>query len=223
MANRIERIFRIYNRLKRGPVTIEILKKWAKDVGIVISERQLYRDLDTITNYLQFEKESLVIIEGEKNKKLWKLEFAKTSENISVWDINSYYLLKYFAPDTISSARSESFIKIESLIYQSFSKSKFEINNTANNLLFDSTHFFEYSHTKEEHLILEDIIWAIQNQRKIIISKNNHESTCLQRRYVFPLKVNPLYLILHRGAIYVSFFEESHKEYFILALCKSQH
>lgn len=48
MANKTERIIRIYNRLRRGPVTIDILYKWAKQVGIEISQRQRHWEFPTV-------------------------------------------------------------------------------------------------------------------------------------------------------------------------------
>ncbi|MEJ7675008.1 MAG: hypothetical protein WKF59_20485 [Chitinophagaceae bacterium] len=48
MGNNIERLIRLYNRLRRGPVTIDIISKWAKNADINVSTRQLYRDLNSL-------------------------------------------------------------------------------------------------------------------------------------------------------------------------------
>lgn len=72
MAGRIKRLIRIYNRIRRGPVTIELISKWCSDAGIIVSNRQLYRDLNDIARYLKFEKEELIVFEDEKNRKVWK-------------------------------------------------------------------------------------------------------------------------------------------------------
>ena len=218
MASRIERLIRIYNRLRRGPVTIEVIKQWCADANIQISERQLYRDLNDIDRYLQFDKEKLIVFENEKNRKVWKIEFDGKEESLTSWDINSFYLLKSFVPKSISTAREISLNKIENFLYPQVSKSKFEKLSIANNLLFNSTNFFEYVHDLTEHHLLENIIWAIQNHRKLVVDKNSHESTCLQRDYGFPTLLCPLTLSNHRGAIYISFYEERSKDYFFLAL-----
>jgi len=218
MASRIERLIRIYNRLRRGHVTIEIIKKWCFDVNIQISERQLYRDLDDIGSYLRFDKEKLIVFENEKNRKVWKIEFEGKEESLTTWDINSFYLLKHFAPRSISITREASLNKLEKILYPQVSKSKFEKLSVANTLLFNSTNFFEYAHDMFEHKLLEDIIWAIQNQKKLIIDKNTHESTCLQRNYNFPALLCPLSIVNHRGAIYISFYEEKSRDYFFLAM-----
>ena len=48
MAAHLERIIRIYNRLRRGPVTIDVLSKWAANAGIEVGVRQLYRDINQL-------------------------------------------------------------------------------------------------------------------------------------------------------------------------------
>jgi len=45
MSEKSQRLLKIYNLLKRRPVTIESLKTWAEDHHIQISERTFYRDL----------------------------------------------------------------------------------------------------------------------------------------------------------------------------------
>ena len=40
MAAHLERIIRIYNRLRRGPVTIDVLSKWATNAGIEVGTKK---------------------------------------------------------------------------------------------------------------------------------------------------------------------------------------
>ena len=69
MSLRLQRLIRTYNRLRRGPVTIEIISKWAKTAGINVSDRQLYRDLNTLTSLRIAEGENVVEFVDEKNRK----------------------------------------------------------------------------------------------------------------------------------------------------------
>lgn len=86
MSNNLERLIRIYNRLRRGPVTIEIISKWAKGAGINISTRQLYRDLNSLQHLYFSDGENVIEFVDQKNRKTWKLECGR---------IRSYYSIRY--------------------------------------------------------------------------------------------------------------------------------
>lgn len=94
MSVRLERLIRIYNRLRRGPVTIEIISKWSKSAGINVRSSQLYRDLNTLQNLQIAEGENVVEFVDEKNRKTWKLEYNAEAEKVAQFDINSFFLLK---------------------------------------------------------------------------------------------------------------------------------
>ena len=66
MSDKSERLLKIYARLKRSPVTIEIIRDWAKKNDIKVSERTFYRDLNDLENSLILDNERLVVSEGEK-------------------------------------------------------------------------------------------------------------------------------------------------------------
>ena len=129
MAARLERLIRIYNRLRRGPVTIEMISNWAQTAGIKVSDRQLYRDLNELQRLQIAEGENVVEFVDEKNRKTWKLEYEEEpGEKISPFDINSFFLLKNFAPYAILEHRKSSIEKFEKM---KFEKSK--VKAVANN------------------------------------------------------------------------------------------
>ena len=74
MSEHLERLMRIYNRLRRGPVTIEIISKWAKQADISVSDRQLYRDLEQLKSMAFTDGENVKEYINEKNKKTCKVE-----------------------------------------------------------------------------------------------------------------------------------------------------
>ena len=78
MSKKSKNLLRIYNRLKRGPVNIEVIKQWAKSHDLNISERTLYRYLDELEDIVQH-NEKLIITEGEKNKKLSMIKVPQNS------------------------------------------------------------------------------------------------------------------------------------------------
>jgi hypothetical protein len=217
MSDRTSRLFRIYNRLKRSPVTIDILKKWAKSVEIEISDRQLYRDLEELSSFTCFEGEQIIIYEDEKNRKSWKIEYDKKGAALSQFDINSYYLFQNFLPTPIKKSRQHSFDKFEALLYREFSNSPYEKTVEANHLTFIQSSFYEYPYDLENHEKLENFIWLINQQRKVVINDVVADNTCLPKSFATPITLMPICLLYHRGVIHVCMFDE-HVTLFILGI-----
>ncbi len=205
MAAHLERLIRIYNRLRRGPVTIEIISAWAKSAGITVSDRQLYRNLNQLKTLQIAEGENVVEFTDEKNRKTWKLEYEEESEKITQYDINSFFLLKNFAPYTILEQRKSSIEKFEKIIYKSFSKNKYQQLVEAGELYLRRTNFFDQMYGPIEHKQIEDLVWALHNKKAILI-----ESIAINPANIhihkdeFPLKMYPLELVFHRGRAYIA-------------------
>jgi len=68
MYRKANRLLKIYSLLKRGPVTIETIKQWARKNNINISERTFYRDLNDLENLLLLDDEKIVVKIGFKEK-----------------------------------------------------------------------------------------------------------------------------------------------------------
>lgn len=208
----MERLIRIYNRLRRGPVTIEIIKHWTDSVGIEVSSRQLYRDLITLQNLQIAEGENVVEFVDEKNRKTWKLEYEDGLANISQYDINSFFLLKNFAPATIVQQRQASINKFEQIIYKAFSKSKYQQFIQANELYLHRTNFFAQLYDEAEHQLIEDYIWALHNNRMIVIESIGINSANMHvTESDFPLDLAPMQLVFHRGRTYMAGFNNMEK------------
>ncbi len=103
-----DKLLRLYNRLKSGPITIEVARAWTKNAGIYVSDRQLYRDLDKLEFLKINDTECVTVFKDGKNRKKWKLEFKESADKLTEYDINSFYLLKNFAPSSIVDHRTES-------------------------------------------------------------------------------------------------------------------
>ena len=208
MSVRLERLIRIYNRLRRGPVTIQIISKWARTAGIKLSDRQLYRDLNAL-QHLQIAKgENVVELADEKNKKTWKLEYDDASEPITQYDINSFFLFKNFVPASIQQHRKESLEKFEQILYKNFSKNKYQQQVEANELYLRKTNYWDILYGETEHKQLEDLIWALQNKRAIKILANKVNSTNIDfKTYPFPLKFLPVEMLFHYGQVFISGLE----------------
>jgi len=205
MPSHLERIIRIYNRLRRGPVTIEIISKWAKQAGINVSDRQLYRDLDKLKNIQIADGETVVELVNEKNKKTWKLEYNEGSEKLSDYDINSFFLLKNFAPSAVLEERRSSIEKFERIIYKNLSQNRFQKFIEANELYMRKTNYYENLYGKEEQNQIEDIIWGLHNHRVITMMEDEVDpGNFINSNNFFPLRFFPLELVFHRGRVHVA-------------------
>lgn len=205
MSIHLERIIRIYNRLRRGPVTIEVLSKWVTSADIQVSTRQLYRDLNQLKTLQFAEGENVVEFIDEKNRKTWKLEYKEDAGKLTPFDINSFFLLKNFAPYAILEERKSSIEKIERFVYKNFSKNDYQKYVQANELFLRCTNYNENKYGNIEHGQIEELIWALHNSRSIIIETDliNPANIDLAKN-AFPITMFPLELLFHRGRIHIA-------------------
>jgi predicted DNA-binding transcriptional regulator YafY len=204
MSEKASRLLRIYQKLKKGPITIDNLIHWAKKNNIEVSERSLYRDMDELALLPLEDGEELKVTTGEKNKKTWKIEYNNSRNEFNVYDLYSFYLLRNFSPLAITVSRQKTLDKFEQFFYSGFSKSKFEKTAAIAENALANTHFFESSYSDQYHTLLEECIWAIQNQRKMIIENLRNDFTSLPDNIDFPLSFLPLQVIYHRGSLHLS-------------------
>lgn len=203
-----EILFRLYSRLRQSPCTIDILIDWKKKNGFQFHERSLYRYMNDLTNNLNVKGETIEVFNDEKNKKTWKLVFDESSKELSLFDINTFFLTKNFVPKSIIEQRKESFDKIEELLYTRQSKDKFEFTAEANQLVFGTTNFYDVTYTKIQQLEIEELIWAIQNKRKLILSEILFDGRAGTMSLENGETVLPLSLKLHRGVLQLCCFIE---------------
>lgn len=222
MADNIERIFRIYNRLRRGPVTIEIIHNWATNAGIEVSKRQLYRDLNKLTTLHLPDGENVVEYADEKNRKIWKLEFDESVEKLSQYDISSFFLFKNFIPYSVYEQRKGSMAKFERIIYQQLSKNKYQQHIQANELYLRRTNFNDNMYGEIEHRQIEDLIWALHNKKLIVIEKELLNAANIHfPDDPFPLEMYPMELLFHRGRIHIAGVAKKNRQLLIFAIDKN--
>lgn len=206
---KIKRLLKIYNRIKSGPITIDSLKEWIAQHDISVSDRTLYRYLTEIESFLLPEGEKMVVVKGEKNKKTWKIEFSKSQKGLTEFDLNTYFLLKNYAPLSLISSRRKSLQKLQTAFYQLQSKSSFERYSAVSDSLLIATHFHEQPFTDGFNTILQECIWAVQNQRKLKILEIKDDYTSRSPLIKTPLIMYPLQLIYHRGCIFLAGLTEA--------------
>lgn len=217
MPTKSEILLMLYNRLKQSPCTIDILDNWKRKNGLAISTRSLYRYLNELSTALNGNNERIEVYNGENNKKTWKIEFNDSRKEFTIFDINSFYLIKHFIPKSIVEHRKESLDKIEKSIYAHQSKVKYEYNADANQLAFSTTNFYDINYTPEQQLLLEELIWAIQNKRKLVLGGVQNDATLFIDELKTGDTIFPLALKEHRGSLQICCYNPNAKDVLIIS------
>jgi predicted DNA-binding transcriptional regulator YafY len=216
-------ILRIYDRLRQSPVTLDVLFEWVSNEGMDVSRRTLYRYLNNLATSIHFKGEKLVVYDNEVNKKVWKIEFEESAILLNQFDINSYYILRNFIPKSLSEPRKESLEKLDKLVYGLSSKSHFQVNVDANNLAFIRSNFVDANYSDAEHAIIEELIWAIQNHRKIIVDDFSWDMKLLPEGFETGMTVLPLKLLFHFGLMYMCAYAEKLNKITIIPIINIIH
>ena len=208
----------IYNRLRQSPVTLDVLYDWVVKSGMDVSRRTLYRYLSNLASSIKFQGEKLVVYDNEFNKKVWKIEFDDSAILLNQFDINSYYILRNFIPKSLSEPRANSLKKLDELVYGLSSKSGFQLNVDVNNLAFIRSNYIDANYTKAHHVILEDMICAIQHHRKIRVDEFNWDIRFLPQGFETGMMVLPLKLLYHFGLMYLCVYAGDLKKIIMLPI-----
>ncbi|MCQ4035724.1 helix-turn-helix transcriptional regulator [Kaistella montana] len=217
MPKKSENLLKVYSRLKRGPVNIEILKKWIKTNGLSISERTIYRYLHDLEN-IELPDEKLIVTEGEKNKKTWKIEYDESTTKLNEFDLHSYLLFKNLMPLPLVKSREATFDRIENLFYKNYSKSNFEDFSIFAEQQISNTYFYELLSMDDYQKTLNDAIWCIQNKREIELLDVEYDYTSIPKSIHYPLVFLPLHILYHRGVIHLSGYMKESGNLMIIAL-----
>ncbi len=209
-------ILKIYDRLRQSPVTLEVLQRWVKSNGMDVSRRTLYRYLHTLAGSLSFPGEKVVVYDDEFGKKVWKIEYDESATSLSQFDINSYYILRNFIANSLSAPREDSLKKLDTMMYELSSKSRFQQNVDANHLAFTRSNYADTHYTAEQHALLEDLIWAIQHHRKIKVEEFAWDRALLPEGFTDGMMVLPLKLLYHITMIYICVYSEDTGKIIIL-------
>lgn len=200
---RIKRLFSIYNRLKRGAMTIESLHKWCAAQDIHVSSRTLYRDIEDISHYFHLKEEELLEWQGEFNKTYWRIvkrDDSITDSNYTLHDQMTEALLATGAaiPLPVKGMYSEGYYKALEFLLEKQNSKSFPLQSLQQH--FVSTHWGDSGFVPKHKQYIHDVIWSIENQRYIevehFVLNTSPKSTLMVRLYL-PIKV-----VLHKGGVY---------------------
>jgi predicted DNA-binding transcriptional regulator YafY len=219
---RIKRLFGIYNRLKRGAMTIETLHKWCKSQDIHVSARTIYRDIEDISHYFHHKEEELLEWQGEFNKTYWRIvkrDDAPGESNYTLNDQMTEALLATGAvtPLPVKDIFGEGYYKAVDFLLEKQNSKSFPMQTLQQHII--STHWGESRYTPKHKKFIHDVIWSIENQRHIEI-ETHQKSKSKNHTSDFGLYL-PRKIVLHKGGLYFMVQKQDHIQFIdIEAICK---
>jgi len=214
----LERLKHIYGLLSHSPQTIESLHMELKALGAVVSNRQLYRDLDDVGNFFLRDEERLELKNQEFNKKLYVINRNNGAGAINNYDIDSYLINKLVMPAGIAKGRKSSHDKFRNIFANHLNSSKVENNANWDGLSMLNTHFNEIIFDEQFHHKLNQVLWSVSNHRIMEILSCTGDSVSMYRSLTFPFIFHPLKIVYHRGSFFVAGIVESSKRCLLLDL-----
>lgn len=214
----LERLKHIYGLLSHSPQTIDSLQSSLKMLGAVVSNRQLYRDLEDVGNFFLRDQERLELKNQEFNKKLYVINRHNGASAINNYDIDTYFINKLVIPAGVAIARKSSLDKFRDIFANHLNSSRVENNSNWDGSSMLNTHFNEIVFDKEFQDKFNQTLWSVSNHRSIEIIACKGDSVSMYKSITFPFVFHPLKVIYHRGSFFVAGMIESSKRCLVLDL-----
>jgi predicted DNA-binding transcriptional regulator YafY len=170
----------ILDLLRQGEQTISSLNN---SLGKSVPDQQIRRTLEEMRGLnlgVEIEEKT-----GRANKRSW---FIKTSS----YEMNTRRLLQGVTPRVFTNVRNAVVEKIVGLPTD----------------FVESSHFYETEAYEVLDTKLEQILQAIETQKKLRIKALTGDATSVAGYVVNPIVVSPVKIIYHRGCFYVAVVEE---------------
>ncbi|MFM7216933.1 MAG: helix-turn-helix transcriptional regulator [Bacteroidota bacterium] len=200
----LKRVLSILDHLNIGPETIPSLHEKLVQDGFNVSQRTLYRDLIELEKSFKAGRFSLKRYVGEFNKATWILVSTDPTSHREDLFFQSY-TTEFLKPPWL---RSLSGNTLEDLFGSGISEQTAAgIRQWIPTNAMQHSGWGEFEYVREHYNRLKDILWAIANQRILVISFFDHKS-------VVERKFRPIKVIYHRGTLHLAgwLIEESGPE-----------
>ncbi|MFM7218538.1 MAG: helix-turn-helix transcriptional regulator [Bacteroidota bacterium] len=200
MQRKSERLFRIYQRLKTVPQTIDELYRWAKQADLEIGRRTLYRYLEELEVSMNEPGFELVVTNNDSKERRWHVVKTKrTTDKRRKEAIRSFYLLKNLSGNHIHSLGSGYLDALEQEFNQS---SEPEHHDGFLNKHLLVTGWSEAEYTPQDTQLLLRLIHAIEQREYMWLELIPHLSAeqPVSGRHEWSIH----YLVNHRGSLYVA-------------------
>jgi hypothetical protein len=200
MQRKSERLFRIYQRLKSIPQTIEELYRWSKQADLGISRRTLYRYVEELENAIHEPDFELVVTNQESKEKKWHIVHSKRSVDRRRRDaIRSYYLMKYLSGNHIHSL-SAGFLDV---LEQDFHKNADPDHHNGilpHHLIATGWSEANYSDNDAAHLLV--LIKSIEEKQFVKLELTQQLAAEAPVNGIHEWAIH--FIISHRGSLYVA-------------------
>jgi hypothetical protein len=214
----LERLKLIYGLLSHSPQTIDSIQNALQALGTVVSNRQLYRDLDDVGNYFLRAEEKLELKNQEFNKKLYVINRNNGASTINNFDIDTYFINKLVIPAGIAIGRKSSLDKFRDIFANHLNSSKVENNASWDGLSMLNTHFNEIVFDQQFQDKFNQILWSVSNHRAIEIIACKGDSVSMYKSISFPFLFLAMKIIYHRGSFFVAGMVDGSRKCLVLDL-----
>jgi hypothetical protein len=218
----LERLKNITILLNELPQTIESLSLHFSNLGVKVSSRQLYRDMEEVGLYFLREGEKLEQRKMEFNRIMWLINKNVNAEQINSYDIDTFLISNLTIPAGLANGRKQSLLKLRRLLSTHLYHSKVENNANLDGLSLTNSHFYEIPYDQQFQARLDIILWATANHRSLNIVRYIGDSVSLYRSMTFPFVFDPLKIIYHRGSFFVAGMVKSRKQFLVLDIYQIQ-
>ncbi|MFM8433359.1 MAG: helix-turn-helix transcriptional regulator [Bacteroidota bacterium] len=200
MQRKSERLFRIYQRLKTVPQTIDELHRWSQNVDLGIGKRTLYRYLEELEISMNEPGFELIVTNHDAKEKRWQVVSTKRNSDRKRKDaIRSYYLLKNLSGKHLHSVSSGYLESLE----QEFNQTNEPEHRDG--LLQDHlivTGWAEAEYAPEDTAILLRLLQAIESKEYVLLELLPQLSAEQPIDGYHEWAVH--YLVNHRGSLYIA-------------------
>ena len=178
-----QRLLRIKELLVQQPYCVSSLHAKLKDEGIVIGERQIYRNIKEIGETLLKEGEKLN--PSQKGDKVWMIETSCDAAQLSTYDINSYIISQATNPNCLK-GRQASLDKLNLHIGSLIAQTKYNDNPNWKKESIESSHFYEADYDERTHKDkIEDFLNCAADHLEVELLSYDGDSVSLYQSIKF--------------------------------------
>jgi predicted DNA-binding transcriptional regulator YafY len=201
---KVQRILLIQQFLKLGPETIDSIHQKLKKNGIQCSKRSVYRDLLSLEEHFEDQRMELKVVDGEFNRKKWLIVRKKTDNQTKEETYFKTFMVEYLKPNWMKKLTGNT---LDTLLRSDYTIKSNEFHTLASNLPIGSILHSGWGELQEPVLnpdFLRDILWAITNQKVIVIRQPLHHELITYR-------FAPFRILYHRGTLQLCGWELDEK------------
>jgi hypothetical protein len=209
MQRKSERLFRIYQRLKSSPQTIDELYLWSKKADLGIGRRTLYRYLEELEDTIHDPGFELVSSNHNSKEKRWQVVSTQRMHHEQHREaMRRFYLLTQLAGKHLQSLTTGYLEILEGELNRHVSVDH-KIRSLREQLII--TGWSEANYSEKDIETLLKLMRAIENKELVTLELFPILSAEQPVKGIFDWAIH--YIISHRGTIYVAAIRKGQKRF----------